>query len=144
MVDLETIKTRLDKLEEALRVLEKLRQIPYEDFAADPIKYLAAQHALQIAIEACLDIGQHLIAALGLERPASYKDTFLILGKEGILTSAFAQRIVPMARFRNRLVHLYWEVDLHEIYKIIQEDLDDLREFARQILKYLAGKKSRD
>lgn len=43
-----------------------------------------------------------------------------------------------MAKFRNLLVHFYWNVNDEEIYKIIQTELDDFSEFIRQIsIKYL-------
>jgi len=38
-----------------------------------------------------------------------------------------------MARFRNRLVHLYWEVEDRLVYQYLQESLGDLEQFARAI-----------
>ncbi len=42
-----------------------------------------------------------------------------------------------MARFRNRLIHLYWEVDDNQIYEILQSRLDDFKTFLDQIGKFL-------
>ena len=61
----------------------------------------------------------------------------VLLGKNDILTADFAQKIMPMARFRNRLVHLYWEVDNENIYEIMQNDLDDFTGFATQISEFV-------
>ncbi len=44
-----------------------------------------------------------------------------------------------MVQFRNRLVHLYWEVDAEVIYDILQRNLEDFEIFTKQILKYLPG-----
>ncbi|MDN5277409.1 MAG: hypothetical protein PWR01_1374, partial [Clostridiales bacterium] len=40
-----------------------------------------------------------------------------------------------MARFRNRLVHLYWDVDAQMIYDIIQNRLGDFEKFAQIVLE---------
>jgi uncharacterized protein YutE (UPF0331/DUF86 family) len=46
-----------------------------------------------------------------LRSPEDYGDTFKVLDEGGILDEEFATKLVSMARFRNRLVHLYWDVD---------------------------------
>ena len=38
-----------------------------------------------------------------------------------------------MARFRNLLVHKYWDVDYARVYDVLREHLGDLREFVRAI-----------
>ncbi|BER93300.1 DUF86 domain-containing protein [Atrimonas thermophila] len=40
----------------------------------------------------------------------SYVDTFVILGRKGVVPETLAQNLVNMARFRNLLVHFYWKV----------------------------------
>ncbi len=44
-----------------------------------------------------------------------------------------------MAGYRNRLVHMYNMVTEEELYEILQADLDDLREFVKQVRDYLAN-----
>ena len=36
---------------------------------------------------------------------------------------------MQMARFRNRLVHIYWKIDVDLLYMILQEDLADFERF---------------
>jgi len=38
-----------------------------------------------------------------------------------------------MEKFRNMPVHIYWEIDDAMGFKIIQKDLKDLEEFAREM-----------
>jgi len=38
-----------------------------------------------------------------------------------------------MARFRNRLTHLYWDVDNQTIYRILQDNLEDFALFLHHI-----------
>lgn len=45
-----------------------------------------------------------------------------------------------MSRFRNLLVHGYWNVDDEQIYRIIQNDLADLDDYLQSIEVYLEKK----
>ncbi len=38
-----------------------------------------------------------------------------------------------MARFRNRIVHVYWDIDLNDIYEILEDDLEDFNRFVKEI-----------
>jgi len=42
-----------------------------------------------------------------------------------------------MARFRNLLVHVYWEVDYGRVFDVLETDVDDLRAFSRAIASLL-------
>ncbi|NLJ76961.1 MAG: DUF86 domain-containing protein [Peptococcaceae bacterium] len=45
-----------------------------------------------------------------------------------------------MIRLRNRIVHLYQEVDEEQLYQILQQDLGDFSAFIQAITRaYLAG-----
>jgi uncharacterized protein YutE (UPF0331/DUF86 family) len=136
VLDLNVIRSRLDFIDENVTYLAKIAELKFESFSSDPDKTRSTRYALQVCIEACLDIGQHIIAGLGLGRPANYKDVFTTLSNKDILSADFAKKIIPMARFRNRLVHLYWEVDNEKMYEIIQNDLGDFAEFTKQITDF--------
>ena len=49
----------------------------------------------------------------------------------------FSEELRSMAKFRNRLVHLYWEVDDKMLYDILQKRLSDFKTFLNAISKYL-------
>jgi len=72
-------------------------------------------------------------ARLGKGVPESYSDCFIILKEAGIISEDLSRRLARMAKFRNMLVHIYWEIDDAEIFKIIQEDLKDLGEFTGKV-----------
>ena len=60
-----------------------------------------------------------------------------ILEELDVISSDLAKRLKRMARFRNLIVHLYWQVDDAKVYEIIKKDLGDLEEYQRQIAKRL-------
>jgi len=62
-----------------------------------------------------------------------YAECFAILGEAGIVPMELSQNLQRMARSRNMLVHMYWEIDYERVYEILKGHLDDLREFVRAI-----------
>lgn len=57
------------------------------------------------------------------------------LGEAGIFPSKFVTTLIKMARFRNRLVHIYWDVDNNTLYNILKNDLQDLDIYLKAMVK---------
>lgn len=110
MVDRLRVDQLLALLARYTAILRDLAALPVEEFEGDPRSYGSAERFLQLAIETTLRIGNHVIAAEGLSQPDTYADVFRVLGEEDVLPAAFAEQLRPMARMRNRLVHVYDEV----------------------------------
>jgi uncharacterized protein YutE (UPF0331/DUF86 family) len=72
--------------------------------------------AMQNAIEACIEIASHIVSADRLGAPKDHSSLFDLLEQHGILSAAMADLMRRMARFRNRIVHLYWDVDLNLVH----------------------------
>ena len=134
----EVIATRLGRLQEYLKILKGLRKHSQAEFVRNPLIRGSAERYLQLAIECCIDIGNHVISDEGLRKPQDYKDVFLILAEAKIVPLVFAkQRLVPMAGFRNRLVHDYLRLDPTEIHKILRTRLPDFQKFAKSFARFL-------
>jgi len=124
----------------ALHRLNELSELNKKEFISDPHKIASAKYFLIVAIEGAIDICNHLISFNKLRAPEDYADTFRIIGDSGVFPSKFVKKLEEMARFRNRLVHIYWEVDDELIYNIICEDIDDIEEFIEKLTEYLNKK----
>lgn len=144
MVDRHRVDQLLAQLAEYIQILRALADTPLDDFRADPRNYGSAERFLQIAIETTLNVGHHLVAARGLPQPSTYADVFRTLGRHQVVDAQFAARLEPMARMRNRLVHMYDDVDPGAVHQILRGRLDDFDEFARQIVSYLDGRDEAD
>jgi uncharacterized protein YutE (UPF0331/DUF86 family) len=72
--------------------------------------------------------------------PDSYADCFDVLGGAGIVSRDLAERLGHMARFRNRLVHLYWKIDNERVWEILRESLGDLDGYLDAIGALIGGK----
>ena len=90
-------------------------------------------HAMLVSVQSSIDIATEIIAMKGLRRPQSYRDTFGILAEEGILSPELARPLADLAGFRNVLVHIYWDLDLVQVYGILQRDLPRLQEFLSEM-----------
>lgn len=66
-----------------------------------------------------------------------YKAIAKGLGEKGIVSEHLSQKLIQMAGYRNRLVHLYHNISEEELYDIVKEDLNDLKQFVISIEKYL-------
>lgn len=141
MIDNGLVIDRLSRIREYLKSLRELASLSKEDFEKDSKNFYSASRLLQISIEACLDIGHHIISRKELRRPKDYKDIFLILGDEKIIPFDFSRSIITMAQYRNRLVHLYSEIGPGEIYGILQGPVNDLEAFIKHITDFLQKSK---
>jgi uncharacterized protein YutE (UPF0331/DUF86 family) len=138
-VDKERLENKIQYIRNNLKKLSELKAISEAEFLADYRNYDSAKYNLQISIEAMVDIGNHIISRENLGIPKTNADTFRILAKENIISSDQLSSYVAMTKFRNMVVHLYEEIDEKEIYKILQNNLDDFEVFIKSIFnKYLA------
>jgi uncharacterized protein YutE (UPF0331/DUF86 family) len=131
----EKVLRQLGLLNEYLRELSEIKKMPQKELAENRIVRAAAERLLQVAIETIQNIGNHIIATRGYRSPKDYADIFRVLEEENIITSDFSQQLQKMAKFRNRLVHLYWDIDVQMIYDIIQNKLGDFEKFAQIVLR---------
>ncbi len=121
---------RVEKLlasfREAVAQLKRLRKMKRETFLGDPDKVASAKYHFIMAIEAALDTAHHLIAKNEWRLPKDYADTFRVLGEVGFVAQEFVPTLEKMAKFRNRLVHLYWDVDDEFLFDVLQHGVGDL------------------
>ena len=139
-VDRTKLRSHLDFVRKNLRMLEQLRGEGREAFLGDDKSQAAAARWLQTAIEAVIDIANHVIAREGLGVPRAYSETIEILAREGVLPADRRETFLAMVRFRNRVVHLYDEVAPGEVWRILEDDLGDFDAFIAVIAsRYLAN-----
>ncbi|MGH9379087.1 MAG: type VII toxin-antitoxin system HepT family RNase toxin [Thermoanaerobaculia bacterium] len=99
--------------------------------------YWLAERGLQLAAEALLDSGNHVLVAHFNVSPSDYEDVITQLGEQGVLTPALRDRLRGLGGFRNVLVHGYVDIDRERVYDTLQEELDDLIAFADELEAFL-------
>lgn len=135
------IKEHLKRLHRDLLMLGDLRNAPLDTFKGDSVTRAASERYLQMAIESCLNIGNRLLALVQMEQPVTtpetYADIFKELDRLGVWEDHdLTERLIQMSRFRNRLVHIYGDIDEETVYRILHESLSDLERFKQAIIEY--------
>ena len=135
MVNINKIINKFEMLDRFLTILRELSKVNIEKYLVDPVLIGSTRYYLQVAIECCLDVASHVISSERYRAPRDYADTFTILEEKKVMSSELTQKLRQMAKFRNRLVHLYGEIDDKTVHRIIREDLNDMEIFKTIILK---------
>lgn len=147
MVSPEKILEKFQQMDEFLATLKGMRKTPLTKFLRDRILIGSAKYYLQVSIECCLDVANHIIASEGFRAPKDYADSFKVLQEEGVFGEEFGVKLRQMAKFRNRLVHLYGEIDDKYVYEFVKKDLKDISDFksvvAGRYLSTPAGKQTK-
>ena len=92
---------------------------------------------MHLLVECASDILNHILADRGLAPAASYADTFAQAGSQGVLDVGLAEKLKASAKMRNRLVHMYSDIDDKIVFDAIKYFLQDFAEFTRQAASLL-------
>ena len=128
MVRPEVIRKRLNKLDEHLAILNKLQRYDRNEFLADAERYGSAERFLHLAIEALIDMGNHVVADDGLGIVNWYSDIPKLLLDHQLISKRLCQKWIQMIGFRNTLVHEYIDIDRDIVYDVLQKDIGDIEE----------------
>ena len=139
VVDHLLIRKKLQELKRYTAELERFRGQDLSTLRQALATQWSVEHGLQLAVQTVLDVGSHILAAIGESRIEEYVDVIDRLGERGILPKPFAQHIRDMVGFRNILVHEYADVDVAIVHEVLQHRLADFDEFCRHIEQYLTA-----
>ncbi len=137
MIDEELIEKKLDIIIENLKYLGKIRKIDKNKFLNSFEKLQATKHSLQEAIEASLDISNHIISSNDWKRAESYSEMFERLYEHNILDKELKDNLSNMAKFRNILLHRYGKIDDERLWKILNQNIKDIHKYIREIEKFM-------
>jgi uncharacterized protein YutE (UPF0331/DUF86 family) len=136
MVDLDRIHQRLEQLAGYLRELRRLRDLPIAEYLRHEV--YSGRYLVQVAAQTCIDLASHVIASEGWRAPRDFGDTFTVLQEHGVIDQALAGRLRGLAGLRNRLVHVYDEIDDARVHEALAVGLPDLDEFAAVVARLVS------
>lgn len=137
MVRPEVIRRRLEQLAEYLSILERYRRYDLAAFIAEPERYGSAERFLQLAIEATLDMGSHIIADQDFGAIEQNRDIPRRFREQGRISEDLEHRWVAMIGFRNILVHEYLAVDRAIVHEVVCNRLRDLADLKQVFAEFL-------
>ena len=136
MVDQEVVKARLMKLEEYINDLKDYQNIKQVEYEQNKLTKRFVERTLHLAIESCLDIGNHIISDERLGIVNSNVDIMKILADNDIIEKN-VDTYIKMAKFRNVIVHDYANLDPEIIHQILTNNVEDLENFLLWIRDYI-------
>jgi uncharacterized protein YutE (UPF0331/DUF86 family) len=134
-----SIRRRLQRLEQYIAELEKQRLATLQTFQRDFTRQLAVERAFQAAVESCTDIAAHIVSVYRLGHPQESRDVYRFLVQAGYLDAQFGEAMAALVALRNRIVHLYWDLDVERLYQYLQEDIPLLHRFRDLVLQILTA-----
>ena len=102
--------------------MKNLANLSKQAFISDSRNYAACETFLRHALEAMFDIGRHILARIGGFRlELEYKSIARGLGEKRIVSQRLVKRLIPIAGYRNRIVHFYHQITPDELYRSFQK-----------------------
>jgi uncharacterized protein YutE (UPF0331/DUF86 family) len=137
MTDTDLVAKKLALIETYVRELRTLARP--ERLATDVRELRFAEHTLQIAIQAALDVASHIVSDERLGEPETNAQLFERLAGAGWIGDELCAQLVRMAGFRNVLVHGYAAVDAAIVRDVVENHTGDLLDFAAAVRARLPG-----
>ncbi len=143
-LDEQRIAAKIQFIEDNLALLERLAAYSESEFTKDMVTFYAAIHALQISIEAMLDILTHIVSRLHLVAPTDDRATLEAALKHELISQDHFQRFFQMNKFRNRVVHGYMDVTASKVYQMLRTDLGDFQSFFEDIRQVIEKEQAKE
>jgi len=135
MTDAALIQKKLAFIETCVEDIRRLSRP--QELRSDRREQRFVLYTLQIAIQAALDVASHIVSDRRLGEPVRNRDLFTLLAEDVPFPEGLPGRLADMAGFRNVVVHLYDEVDLGVVERILDHDIQDLIRFVEVVRRLL-------
>lgn len=118
-------------------IRELLRQNPYAEFVTDSVASTLGERYLERIVNRAIDVNFHLIRAEGKPPPDDYTESFLALGRFGIVDADVARHVAPAAGARNILVHEYDDLNARKFYSSLENAVAHFPEYVSAVTTHL-------
>jgi len=132
-IDKEKIKQRFSDINESLSEIKRITSLDDKEFWSRKEYIAAVKYYLLQAIEAVGSICVHIVAKRFNKGVSAFGECFEIFKKEGLLSEDLTARLRKMVKFRNKLIHRYWEIDDKNILQYARKDIGDFIEFMKSV-----------
>ncbi len=134
----EIIAKKLEQIEELLKELDNLMNVPLPDFRKNLMRIRAAERNFQLIVELASDVGTQLLIERGSKTPDTYRQSFMRLSEEKILSKKLSDQLSMSAGLRNILVHEYdFEEDYKKFYASVKQFLPVFQQFTKAIFQFI-------
>lgn len=138
MVDKLLLARKITELETYLRQIREYSKISVTAYKSDWKTQRVVERTLQMLIELCIDIANHMISDKEMRVPTSYADTFKVLGENKVISRPLVSTMEKMTKFRNLIVHQYENIDPAIVVSILKKNLNDFEKYKKAVLKFIS------
>lgn len=132
-----TMLRRIRKFKNFLHDLREVKKYSFKEYSDNPLVWGSSERFLQLSIEILIDLGTHVIVEKEWGVVYTYRNVPEILFQREIIDEKTFKIFSDMVGFRNIIVHDYLEIDPKKVYHIIQNQLDDLENVFKILVKLL-------
>ncbi len=133
MVDADVVTAKIAVVERCLTRIADVRGERRGQLSPVDVDDITALN-LQRAVQAAIDLANHVAAGEGYGVPDSTAGVFTLLAERGVIDRDLADRLRRMVGFRNIAIHDYKTIDPAILESIVRHHLGDLRELARAVV----------
>ncbi len=137
LVDKLLLGRKLTELETYLNQLREFSKISVAAYRDDWKTQRIIERTLQMLIELCIDMANHMIADKEMRMPASYADAFKVLMENSVVSKSLFSTMDKMAKFRNVIVHQYEIIDPAIVVSILHKNLRDFDSYKKAVVDFL-------
>jgi uncharacterized protein YutE (UPF0331/DUF86 family) len=131
VTDAELVAKKLALIETYVEELRTLSRP--EEISRDLRERRFAEHTLQIAIQAALDVASHIVSDDRLGEPRTNRALFELLEQHRWIDAGLSSTLRRMVGLRNLVVHGYAAVDPRIVQEAVEHRLGDLLAFVAAI-----------
>ena len=136
-LDAGLVRRKLALIARNLGDLSPLQGITLAEYTGDRFRVKGVERLLQETVGAAVDVNLHVLRAESAPTPPDYFESFMQLGRQGVVPEDLAQRLAPSAGLRNRLVHEYDEIDHSIVLASIGMAVREFGEYVAALEGYL-------
>lgn len=138
-LDIQKLQTRFAEIHENLEQVRNIVALSDQELFREARNLAALKYHLIVILEALGSICVHVCAKQLKKAVSEYADCFDHLCESNLVSKELGQELIKMARFRNRLVHQYWNIDDKKVVEYARKDLQTVESFIKEIGKLFQG-----
>lgn len=137
-VDAALVRRKLTVISRNLDDLAEVDGLELQNYREDRFRRKGTERLLQETVEAAVDANLHILRAAGAGTPPDYFQSFVDVGREGVIPPDLAESLAPSAGLRNRLVHEYEEIDDQIVLDAVTEAREGFGDYVARVEAWLS------
>lgn len=130
MSNLTVIENKISSIQKYLKILERYKIYSRKEIENNIDIRGAAERYLYLVSQSAIDLAEAIIAYKKFRKPSTLAESFDILKEEKIISGDLVGKMIGMVGFRNVVAHDYESINYDLVYRILHQDIKDIKEFS--------------